>query len=178
MRARAHLSIVWLATLAAGCGGQLKAGSKDAAPPLDGGLEAFCTGDEPRMVVNGVGLTPTLSSYPIVMDCCDGGRLVVTNDALAFPIGVGWLVVEPGPTFTLPATIDLASPPEGWQIQLIAGCSVTSATCAGPQDNYRTGLVGWLTIVGYAMSICVHVEEDPAEPANLLHSLDLYVPPA
>jgi hypothetical protein len=40
----------------------------------------------------------------------------------------------------------------------------------------RTGLVGWLTIVGYAMSICVHVEEDPAEPAHLPHSLDLHVP--
>ena len=55
---------------------------------------------------------------------------------------------------------------------------MTSADCVGDQDYYRTGLLGWLTIDGYDMSICVHVEEDPAEPAYLLHSFDLYLPPA
>ena len=154
----------------------------DATPPVDGELAAWCTGDVPRMVVNGVGLTPTVSAYPIVMDCCDGEGLVVTSDALTFPIGVSWLA-EAGPSYTLPATIDLASPPQGWRIQVIAGCSVTSAGCVGPHDYYLTGLLGWLTVArdpshGFDTSICVHVEEDPAAPAYLLHSLDLYVPHA
>ena len=86
--------------------------------------------------------------------------------------------MEPSPSYTLPATIDLANPPERWQVLVRAGCSVTSADCVGDQDYYRTGLLGWLTIDGYDMSICVHVEEDPAEPAYLLHSFDLYLPPA
>jgi hypothetical protein len=154
----------------------------DVTSPVDGGLAGFCTGDAPRMVVNGADLTPTVAAYPIAMDCCDGGRFVVTSDALAFPIGVDWLA-EAGPSYTLPATIDLASPPQGWRNQVIAGCSVTSAGCVGAHDYYQTGLVGWLTVArdashGLDMSVCVHVEEDPAQPAYLLHSLDLYVPHA
>jgi hypothetical protein len=152
----------------------------DATPPSDGGLAEFCTGEAPRMVVNGVGLTPTVSGYLIAMDCCDGGELVITNDSLAFPVGVGWLA-EAGPTFILPITFDLANPPAGWRVQVIAGCSVTSAGCVGPHDYYQSGLQGRLTVArdpgrGYDTSVCVHVEENPAEPANLLHALDLYVP--
>jgi hypothetical protein len=183
MRARARLSILCLVTLAAGCGSSLKVGTKDAGPGADATDKrdvepaTFCTGDAPRMAVNGVGLVPTVATYPIAMDCCDGGGVVLTNDALAFPIGVGWLV-ELSPSYTLPATIDLSSMPEGWHVLVSAGCSVTSADCVGEQDYYRTGLLGWLTIDGYDMSVCVHVEEDPNAPAHLLRSLDLYLPRA
>jgi hypothetical protein len=176
------VTLLCLATLAAGCGHPLKAGTKDAAPPFDGGLATFCTGEAPRMVVNGESLTPTtVEAYPIVMDCCDGGGVAVTSDALAFPIRVSW-IVEASPTYSLPATIDLSSPPLGWHVEVNAGCDMTSAGCVAT-DSYQTGLVGWLTIArdpgrGIDMGVCVHVEEDTAEPASLLHSLDLYLPHA
>jgi hypothetical protein len=186
MRARAHASILFLALVAAGCGSSLKTGTKDAAPGADtaerrdGGLAELCTGDAPRMVANGVALTPTVVGYGIAMGCCDGGGLAVTSDALAFPIGVEWLALAGSPQ-TLPLTLDLASLPEGWDTQVIAGCRVTSPSCVGPHDAYQTGLLGWLTLARepgreYEMGICVHVEEDPAAPATWLHALDLYVP--
>ena len=97
MRARAHLSILFLATLAAGCGSSLQAETGDAAPSADVADKrdvepaAFCTGDAPRMVVNGVGLVPTVATYPIVMDCCDGGGGVLTKTRSLFPsVSVGW----------------------------------------------------------------------------------------
>jgi hypothetical protein len=154
----------------------------DDTSAIDGGLAAFCTGVAARMVVNGVGLTPTVATSPIAMDCCDGGGFAITNDSLAFPIGVEW-IAEAGPGMTFPAEIDLATPPNGWRIRVIAGCSVTSAGCLGVQDYYQTGFSGWLmvqrdAIRGFDMSLCVHVEEDPGQPAYLLHALDLYVPQA
>jgi hypothetical protein len=178
------VTLLCLATLAAGCGRPLKAGTKDAAPPVDGGLAAFCTGTAPRMVVNGVGLAPTtVSDYPIAMGCCDGGGIVVTNDALAFSIDVSWIVEASSSVYTLPATIDLASPPQGWYVLVNAGCNETAVDCGDDADYYQTGLVGWLALArdpsrGIDVSVCVHVEEAQAAPAALLHSLDLYLPHA
>jgi len=150
----------------------------DTSSPIDGGLLAFCTGDSPRAVVNGAALTPVVGSQRLVMDCCDGGRFVITNAELAAPIGVSWLL-EAASSSSLPATIDLANPPSGWRVEVLSGCSVTSAACLGPLDLYQTGLVGWLTVARDAsgkldMSVCVHVEEKPGDNMYFLHSLDFY----
>jgi hypothetical protein len=150
----------------------------DATSPLDGELAAFCTGPSPRMVVNGKGYTPTIDGQRIVMDCCDGGEFVITNPELTFPIGVTWLL-EAGPTYGLPATIDLVDPQPGWRLTVAAGCNVTSAGCVGAMDDYQSGLIGWLTVAldpsgKFDMSVCVHVEEQPGETQYNLHSLDFY----
>ena len=150
----------------------------DTTSPVDGGLLAFCTGDSPRAVVNGAVLTPVVGSQRLVMDCCDGGRFVITNAELAAPIGVSWLL-EAASSSSLPATIDLANPPSGWRVEVLSGCSVTSPGCFGPLDLYQTGLVGWLTVARDAsgkfdMSVCVHVEEKPGDNPYFLHSLDFY----
>jgi hypothetical protein len=70
---------------------------------------------------------------------------------------------------------------QSWKLRAVRDCRPSG--WIGAHDDYPTGLVGWLTVArdashGLDMSVCVHVEEDPAQPAYLLHSLDLYVPHA
>jgi hypothetical protein len=154
-------------------------GMDGGSVPIDGALASFCDGDSPRMVVNGVAITPDLSAQPLAMDCCDGVQVAATSGELAFPIGFSWLA-EVGASFQLSATLDLSSPPYGWRVMVMAGCNVTSAGCVGPMDYYREGLTGWLSVSRasgrYVTGICVHVEESLEEPGVMLHSLDLYVP--
>jgi hypothetical protein len=149
----------------------------DGDLPIDGGLAGFCTGDSPRMVVNGTAVTPTIKGDRIMMDSFEGGQFTITNADLDFPIGVSWRM--PSDSSSLPVTIDLANPPSAWQLMVAAGCNVNSAGCVGPMDYYRSGLVGWLAVARdssgkFDMSVCVHVAESPGETKYWLHSLDFY----
>ena len=163
---------------ASGAGG---AGGAGGASGNDGGPADFCSGSAPRMVVNGIATTPTVVGQQLVLDCCDGGRFVVTTSDFSQPIGFSWREsVGPGRAF--PATVDLASLPDRWSANLQAGCSVTQAGCLGPLDSFTKGFTGSLSVdffdgsYGFDMSLCLHFVEPAGMPGTFVHTLDLYAP--
>jgi hypothetical protein len=152
-----------------------------APPPSDGGLEDFCSGNTPRMVVNGITTVPTVVGQVQGLDCCDSGRFVATTGDFLQPVGVEWRV-KAGPTAKLPATVDLGHLPDGWSVTVLAGCNLTSPGCFGPLDYFTTGFAGSLAVtlldgsLDYDMSLCMQFQEPPEKPGDLLHSLILYAP--
>lgn len=133
------------------------------------------------MVVNGITTTPTVVGQQLALDCCEGGRFVVTTSDFVQPVGVEWRE-QVGTGAPFPATVDLGSLPARWNVRLYAGCSVTSAGCLGPLDNFSTGFAGSLSAsyvdggFGLDMSLCMHFEEPAGAPGTYLHTLDLYAP--
>jgi hypothetical protein len=129
--------------MSGGAGGKPGGGGagRDAGQDSDGALAAFCTGSKPRMVVNGITTVPTVVGQQLALDCCEGGRFVVTTSDFVQPIAVEWRE-QAGTGALLPATVDLGSLPARWTVRLYAGCSVTSAGCLGALDNFTTGFAG------------------------------------
>ena len=146
---------------------------------IDGPLAAFCSGDTPHMVVNGIDSHPAVSGSMIPYDCCDGGEFKVVTATFVDLIIVSWQA-QAGATSRYPATIDLANPPKGWNVRIVIGCDTATASCYPPPDGYTSGLQGALqvTISGghYDMSLCLHVEEPADSPHPIVHTLDLYAP--
>ena len=159
-----------------GAGGTSSGGAGGA-----GGASSFCTGDTPRMVVNGVTTTPTVAGQLLPLDCCRAGKFVVTTSDFAQPIAVQWRV-EASASVMPPAAVDLAGLPSGWSVVLNAGCLVTSAGCFGALDNFSAGFTGSLSVIygdggsGMDMSLCMHFAEPADKPATYVHTLDLYAP--
>jgi hypothetical protein len=158
----------------------------DDAPVPDVGTDlspllAFCTGDSPRLVVNGAPATPSVRGEMVAMDCCDSARFVVTSSDFNQPIGVSWQM-ETRASTKPPITIDLANPSSDWSVNVAIGCNVLYPMGFCGMDYYNTGLVGSLTVaradggMGVDMSLCLHVEEIPDKTRYYAHSLDLYVP--
>ncbi|HEY3352156.1 MAG TPA: hypothetical protein VGQ83_02825 [Polyangia bacterium] len=179
--------IIALLTLAlVACGGRAGIGSgpADGGSPGDAGADApladFCTGSFNHMVVNGIDSNPSVSGRPFPMDCCEAAELVVVTQTFAQIIIVSWRAQVGMPT-ALPATIDLANPPEGWGVQVLVGCDPAQGSCYPLPDSYTTGLTGTLQVArtgagGYDMSLCLSVAEPAGSPHPLVHSLELYAP--
>jgi len=164
-----------------GAGGAANGGAGGAANGGAGGASSFCTGDAPRMVVNGVTTTPTVAGQLLPLDCCRAGKFVVTTSDFAQPIAVQWRV-EAGASVMPPAAVDLGSLPSGWSVVLNAGCLVTSAGCFGALDNFSAGFTGSLSVIygdggaGMDMNLCMHFAEPADKPGIYVHTLDLYAP--
>lgn len=165
-------------------------GSSEAAPDLAGDAmfssidsvgASFCTGDLSHMVVNGIESHPAVTARTIALDCCDAGELALNTATFVYPIVVAWRA-QVGATSQFPATVDLASLPTGWSIQVIAGCQSSMSSCNPPPDRYTAGLEGVLQVSraspGYNAGLCLHVQEPTASPHPIVHTLDLYVPQA
>jgi len=146
---------------------------------IDGPLAAFCAGDTPHMVVNGIDSHPGVSGRIIPYDCCDGGEFKVVTATFVDLIIVSWQA-QVGAASGNPATIDLSNPPKGWNVRVISGCDTATASCYPPPDGYTTGLQGVLQVSrgtsGYDMSLCLHVQESADTPHPIVHTLDLYAP--
>jgi hypothetical protein len=153
-------------------------GSPDVVRP-DGPLAAFCSGDFPHMVVNGIDSHPGVTGRIIPYDCCDGGEFVVTTATFVDLITVSWQS-QVGAASGYPATIDLANPPKGWNVRIVIGCDTATSSCYPPPDGYTTGLQGVLQVTNnsghFDMSLCLHVEEPADSPHPIVHTLDLYAP--
>ena len=113
-----------------------------------------------------------------VLDCCRGGRFVVTTADFGQPIGFYWRWSGPG---FFPVTVDLGNLSNGWSVNLLAGCNVTQAGCLGPLDTFNSGFAGELSVsrdagIGMDMSLCLHFAEPAGKPGTLVHTLDLYAP--
>jgi hypothetical protein len=146
-------------------------------PAVDGALAAFCSGDAPKAVVNGVASTPTVSGGIMAYDCCDGGEFIVVTPSFDYKIYVMWESQVGGPV-GYPATVDLANPGKGWGVRVELSCA-GGMSCYPSPDSYMSGFEGILEVVrvpsrGFDMSICLHLEEPTASPHSLLHSLDFY----
>jgi hypothetical protein len=145
---------------------------------IDGPLAAFCTGDYPRMVVNGIESNPVARGRVLPLSCCAAGEIQVNTATFLHTIVVAWRA-EAGPTSTVPATIDLANPPTGWSVRVVVGCESSMSSCNPQPDGYTTGLEGVLQVSrsgsGWDMSLCLHVQEPADSPHPIVHTLDLYV---
>ena len=141
---------------------------------IDGPLAAFCSGDLPHMVVNGVESHPAVTGRKIPFSCCLAGEFVVVTETFVYPIVVMWWDLG------LPSTSDLASLPSGRSVQVSVGCDPISASCSPAPDSYTSGLQGVLQLSratsGYDMSLCLHVEEPAGSPHPIVRTLDLYAP--
>jgi hypothetical protein len=184
---------VLLALALVGCGGRAGPGTGDldGAPPgdgpadagADGSLLAFCTGSSNRMIAYGNESNPAVSGTVLPLNCCDAAELTVVTATVPVslvPIVVMWRAQVGSPT-EVPATIDLASPPQGWGVEVYVGCDPAQGGCNPAPDSYATGLSGTLQVArtsagGYDMSLCLIVAEAPGTPHPLLHSLQLYAP--
>jgi hypothetical protein len=156
--------------------------SADAAPmPIDGALASFCSGDSPKMVLNGEAQTPTVTGRVLGLDCCDGAEIVITGSSIGHTLFVEWRV-QVGPTRNFPATIDLANPPSGWAVRMTVGCDTSTIVCYPAPDSYASGLEGALQVTvatpfsAFDTSLCLHVAEPADSPHALVHTLDLYAP--
>jgi hypothetical protein len=150
-------------------------------PPfvVDGALAGFCSGDSPRLVINGVASSPTVSGKIIPYDCCDGGEFDATSPNFSLPIVVAWRVTA-GSVHGYPASVDLADSNSGWAVRLYAGCDPVMSSCSSPGDGYTSGLEGTLLVARaswkFDMSLCLHVQEPSSTPHTIIHSMDLYAP--
>jgi hypothetical protein len=148
----------------------------------DGSLPAFCTGQFPRMLANGNESNPGVSGTVLPLNCCDAAEFVVVTQTVPMelvPIVVSWRA-QVGPGTGLPATIDLANPPQGWAVTVDVGCDPNQSHCV-PPDSYDSGFTGTLQVSrtsagGYDMTLCLAVAESAGEPHPLLHALELYAP--
>jgi hypothetical protein len=141
---------------------------------INGPLAAFCSGDLPHMVVNGVESHPAVTGRMIPFSCCLAGEFVVVTQTFVYPIVVMWR------NLGLPSTSDLASLPSSGTVEVSVGCDPISASCYPAPDSYTSGLQGVLQLSratsGYDMSLCLHVEEPAGSPHPIVHTLDLYAP--
>ncbi len=139
-------------------------------------MSTFCTGGASKMVVNGISSTPTVTGKVVPYDCCQGAEFDVVTATFDQPIVVTWKATAGA--FAGYSTIDLANPPTGWSLAVLAGCASASG-CATPADSYTSGLGGKLSVMDgksslYDMSVCLHVEESTSSPHAVIHSLDLF----
>ena len=150
---------------------------------VDGPLASFCSGDSPRMVLNGIESTPVVTGTYILMSCCISSAFVVETATFAEPILVTWQV-NGGP-YADPGTYDLANLRAGFTVRVEAGCDPKDPLSCTPSDAYESGLEGTLALasispeiasLGNDMSLCLRLREPARRPHSLIHSLDLYAP--
>jgi hypothetical protein len=148
---------------------------------VDGRLASFCSGNEPKMILNGEVSTPTVTARKLAMSCCDGVQLAATAPAFGHTVFFGWQVTA-GPASTYPAAVDLANPEKDWSARVYLGCDASTTSCSPPPDSYTSGLEGSLQVqllnetYAFDTSLCLRVVEPTGSPHPLLHSLELYVP--
>jgi hypothetical protein len=167
----------------AACGGTISTtdggtdASTDATSPLD--ASAFCTGSSPKLVINGADV-PIMNTTgkAIILNCCDAAELTLATSAYQALLNLMWRApAGPGAT-----TIDLASPPQGFTIELDLGCdpSTTSCATASPEERYTDGFSGTIQYATgngpMSVSYCVQVAESPTQPHGTIHSMMLYAP--
>jgi hypothetical protein len=142
----------------------------------DGG--PFCSGDTPRLLINGKDAQVLMThGTAYALNCCDSAEVGIATGMFQSLMYLYWR----SPAGGMPGMIDLGSPPMGFGMELALGCDPGSMSCDGAsEERYTTGFKGTLTYTNGAMgtttSYCVSVAEDPAMPHTVIHSLSLYAP--
>lgn len=148
----------------------------DASPPVDAG--DICNGTGPRMTINGSEVAvASATGKSIILNCCDSAELTVASGAFQALMNVLWRAPATGS-----GSIDLASPPQPFSIEMDLGCDPATTSCAtaSPEERYTDGFTGTiqygLTSAGMTASYCIHVAESASQPHALIHSMTLYAP--
>ena len=153
-----------------------EAGGDSLVSPMDGATAAFCAGDLPRSVVNGITGAPVVRATRIILNCCDGFALELYSATFASAIHVSLIVSAADPF--VPATIDLANLPQGWNFVVTTGCDSTGSGC---KEKFSTGFSGTLQLsrmdagANIDVDLCLHVEDTDGSH-TLLRTLDLNLP--
>lgn len=146
-------------------------------PALDAGT--FCTGDKPRLFVNGAEVAVMRATgKSVVLNCCDSAEVTVASSAFQALLNVVWRAPAGGGAT---GTLDLSKLPGGGSVELDLGCDPTQTTCgAGAEDRYTSGFRGTITHTtdasGQVATYCMAVDEPPGSPHPVLHSIQLYAP--
>ena len=163
---------------AAGDGASTSDSSGDAAPPaLD--ASAFCSGPSPRVMINGAEVSVmSAKGKAIILNCCESAEITIATPLFQALMNVMWRT----PASSGAASIDLASPPQGFSIEMDLGCdpSTTSCATASPEERYVDGFSGTLQYAtgngALSVSYCLEVAESPSQPHPVIHSMMLYAP--
>lgn len=145
-------------------------------PPFDAGT--FCSGSNPRMMINGAEVSVLKASgKALALNCCDSAELTLATSAYQALFNVLWRAQAPASS-----PINVSSPPQGFGIELDLGCdpAVTSCASASPEERYTQGFGGSIHYQygssGMSVSYCISAAESPSSPHALIHSLAIYAP--
>jgi len=180
--------------LLASCGGTISTtdGGADAAPsdsstakdasdatttPFDAG--AFCSGSSPKLVINGADATiAQATGKAVILNCCDSAELTLATTQFQALMNIMWRAPPSGAS-----TIDLASPPAGFGIEMDLGCDPATTSCAtaSPEERYFnegfSGTIQYTTGNGaMSVSYCLQIAESASQPHAVIHSMALYAP--
>jgi hypothetical protein len=167
------------------CGGTITTstdGGPDAAgdaiaPPFDAGT--FCSGNAPKLMVNGADATiAQATGKAIILNCCESAELSLATSQFQAMMNIMWRAPPAGA-----ATIDLASPPAGFGIEMDLGCdpSTTSCATASPEERYfNEGFSGTIQYAtgngGLDVTYCLQIAESASQAHGVIHTMALYAP--
>ncbi len=168
-----------------GGGGGGGGGGEGGSSTTDSGLAGFpgggtfCTGDTPRMMVNGaeVSLLKT-QGKAVVLNCCDSAELVLATSAFQSIFYVLWRA----PAGQSPGLVNVGAPPSSFSLEVDLGCDPTTSPCntGSAEEHYATGFQGQISY-GNGMnagttSYCISATEPANSPHAVVHSLSIYAP--
>ena len=192
------VAAVALVALAPACGGKQSTvdgigggdggggrGDGGSASTLDSGLTGFpdagtfCTGDAPRMMVNGAEVSVLKAQgKAVVLNCCDSAELMLATDAYQALFYLLWRA----PAGQATGLVDLGAPPASFSIEVDLACDPSSSPCntGSAEEHYASGFQGQISYGNGAgastASYCVNVAEQKNSPHSLIHSLSIYAP--
>jgi hypothetical protein len=190
--AKGALLFTTLIAVAASCGSVKQssdngdAGSQTdaSAAPQDSGLTpfpdagTFCSGDKPRMIINGAEVSvQSATGKAVILNCCDSGELNVATSAYQALFSLLWRTPAGQPA----GSVNLANPPNSFSVELDLGCDPATAPCntGAAEEHFSAGFAGTINYISGpapTASYCVSVAEQPNSPHALIHSLQLYAP--
>lgn len=191
---------VALAAVAPACGGVKQAtvdntgdggggggGGSDgsSASATDSGLAgfpdagSFCSGDAPRMIINGAEVTLLQTrGKAVVLNCCDSAELELATGSFQSLFYLLWRA-RAGQS---PGLVDLGNPPASFSVELDLGCDPATSPCntGSAEEHYSTGFQGQISYGNGATasttSYCLSVAEQKNSPHSVVHSLSIYAP--
>jgi len=138
-------------------------------------LDAFCTGDAVRSMLDGVDAGMTMSGHQIVMDCCNGGEFEGLSPKYQAPVYVT-CSEQVGSGSIWPETVDLANLPSRWSFHVDVSCDPLGSACTSAYTSDRRG---WLQVAnagtGIDMSLCLTVHQTPGGSGEF-GSIQMYAP--
>jgi hypothetical protein len=139
----------------------------------------FCSGDTPRMMVNGAEVNVLMTrGKSIILNCCDSAELMLATDANQALFYLLWRA----PAGQSPGTVDLANPPSNFSVELDLGCDPATSPCntVSAEDHYATGFQGQISYglgaTASTNSYCINVAEQKGSPHSEIHSVSIYAP--
>lgn len=179
-----------LVSLAPACGGSTKSsvdgagsdggdGSSSSGDSGSGDAGSFCTGDTPRMMINGAEVPlQSTRGKGIILNCCDSAELILATSSYQSLFYLLWRA----PAGQSPGAIDLGNPPASFSIELDLGCDPATAPCntGGAEEHYTSGFQGHISYGNsgstLSASYCISGAEPKNAPHPLIHSFSIYAP--